>query len=63
MPAIITSVLNPELALYWMYDHPEIMRRFTALLGPKMVELNRVLREFSGNHELGWWITDDNSAP
>ncbi len=59
---IITSVLNPELALYWMYDHPETMRRFTALLGPKMVELNRVLREFSGNDQPGWWITDDNSA-
>src|SRR4030042_6188866 len=27
-----------------------------------MVELNRVLREFSGNSEPGWWITDDNSA-
>ena len=59
---IITSVLNPELALYWMYDHPETMRRFTAVLGPKMVELNKVLRELSGNDEPGWWITDDNSA-
>jgi hypothetical protein len=27
-----------------------------------MVELNTVLRAFSGNSAPGWWITDDNSA-
>ena len=27
-----------------------------------MVEFNQVLRDFSGNREPGWWITDDNSA-
>ncbi len=27
-----------------------------------MVEFNQALRAFSGNHEPGWWITDDNSA-
>ena len=59
---VITSVLNPELALFWMYDHPALMSRFTDILGRKMVELNQVLREFSENQSPGWWITDDNSA-
>jgi hypothetical protein len=27
-----------------------------------MVELNTVLRAFSGNTQPGWWITDDNCA-
>ncbi len=59
---IITSVLKPETAILWMLDRPRLMRRFRDLLAHKMVELNRLLREFSGNREPGWWITDDNSA-
>jgi uroporphyrinogen decarboxylase len=59
---IMTSVLQVETVFYWIYDHPELMQRFRDILALKMVELNRVLREFSGNSEPGWWITDDNSA-
>jgi uroporphyrinogen decarboxylase len=59
---IITSALQPEAALLWMMDHPELMRRFRDVLAAKMIELNTVLREFSGNTQPGWWITDDNCA-
>ncbi|OQA45598.1 MAG: Uroporphyrinogen decarboxylase (URO-D) [Chloroflexi bacterium ADurb.Bin325] len=59
---IMTSVLKPEIVFYWIYDHPDLMRRFRDVLAAKMVEFNRILREFSGNDEPGWWITDDNSA-
>ena len=59
---IITSVLKPESAIFWMLDHPELMARFSALLAEKMVALNTLLRAFSDNHEPGWWITDDNCA-
>lgn len=59
---IITSVLSAETAFYWMMDRPELMHRFTDLLAEKMVAFNQVLREFSGNTEPGWWITDDNCA-
>lgn len=59
---IITSVLAPEDAFFWMLDEPELMRRFTRVLSVKMVEFNRFLREFSGNDRPGWWITDDNCA-
>jgi len=59
---IMTSVLQPETVFYWMYDHPDLMRRFRDILAHKMTELNRVLRAFSGNTDPGWWITDDNSA-
>jgi len=59
---IMTSVLHVETVFYWIYDHPELMKRFRDILARKMVELNQVLREFSDNTELGWWITDDNSA-
>jgi uroporphyrinogen decarboxylase len=59
---IMTSVLHPETVFYWIYDHPELMRRFRDILARKMVELNLVLRAFSGNSDPGWWITDDNSA-
>jgi uroporphyrinogen decarboxylase len=59
---IITSVLKPETAFYWMIDHPDLMHRFTELLAEKMVTFNQGLREFSGNTQPGWWITDDNSA-
>lgn len=59
---IMTSVIRPETLFLWCYDYPERMRRFSDLLAQKMVELNQVLRAFSGNAEPGWWITDDNSA-
>lgn len=59
---IMTSVLNPEVFFFWACDHPELITRFRDVLRVKMVELNRVLREFSGHPEPGWWITDDNSA-
>jgi uroporphyrinogen decarboxylase len=58
----MTSVLKPDTVIFWMYDHPELMRRFRDLLEEKMVALNLILREFSGNGQAGWWITDDNSA-
>ncbi len=59
---IMTSVLHPETVFFWMYDHPDLMHRFRDILAQKMVEFNRVLRDFSGNTTPGWWITDDNSA-
>ncbi len=59
---IMTSVLKPETVIFWMFDHPDLMRRFRDVLADKMVEFNRILREFSGNTEPGWWITDDNCA-
>ena len=59
---IMTSVLTPETLFFWMYDHSDLMRRFRDVLAVKMVELNAVLREFSGNTSPGWWITDDNCA-
>jgi uroporphyrinogen decarboxylase len=59
---IMTSVLHPETALLWIYDHPQLMQHFRDILVCKMVELNQVLRAFSGNIQPGWWITDDNSA-
>jgi len=59
---IMTSVLHPETVFFWMYDHPDLMRRFRDILARKMVELNQALRAFSGNADADWWITDDNSA-
>lgn len=59
---IMTSVLKPETLFYWSADHPELLTRFSAILAEKIVAFNRVLREFSGNDQPGWWITDDNSA-
>lgn len=59
---IMTSVLKPETALLWMFDHPDLMRRLRDILAEKMVEFNGILREFSGNTVEGWWITDDNCA-
>jgi uroporphyrinogen decarboxylase len=59
---IMTSVLKPETVFYWIYDHPDLMGRFRDILAGKMVEFNRVLRDFSGNTEQGWSILDDNSA-
>lgn len=59
---IMTSVLSVETTFFWFYDHPGLMARFRDLLAEKMVELNTLLREFSGNTQPGWWITDDNCA-
>ena len=59
---IMTSVLSAEDVFFWMEDHPALMRRFSELLATKMIEFNRVLREFSGNAHPSWWITDDNCA-
>jgi uroporphyrinogen decarboxylase len=59
---IMTSVLHVETLFFWMYDHPDLMRRFSDILARKMVEFNQALRAFSGNTTPGWWITDDNSA-
>ncbi len=59
---IMTSVLEVNTAFFWLYDHPDLMRRFRDILADKMVELNNLLRDFSGNTQSGWWITDDNSA-
>jgi len=59
---IITSVLDVETAVFWFYDHPVLMARFRDILAEKMVELNTLLREFSGNTQPSWWITDDNCA-
>jgi uroporphyrinogen decarboxylase len=59
---IMTSVLHPETVVYWMIDLPDLMVRFRDLLAQKMVELNRILRGFSGYAQPGWWITDDNCA-
>jgi uroporphyrinogen decarboxylase len=59
---IMTSVIEPTTLLLWLYDYPDLIARFRDILADKMVEFNRILREFSGNDEPGWWITDDNSA-
>jgi uroporphyrinogen decarboxylase len=58
----MTSVLDVKTLFFWLYDHPALMRRFRDILAEKMVELNTILRKFSGNNQPGWWITDDNSA-
>ncbi len=69
---IMSSILKPETLFYWLYDHPDLMRRFRDILGTKMVEFNRILREFASGEGCqpsqgwqpytGWWITDDNCA-
>jgi len=59
---VMTSVLKVETAFFWIYDYPELMARFRDLLAEKMVELNRILRDYSENTTPGWWITDDNCA-
>jgi uroporphyrinogen decarboxylase len=58
----MTSVLRPETLFYWSADHPELLARFSDLLGAGMLALNRALRSFSGFDQPGWWITDDNAA-
>jgi uroporphyrinogen decarboxylase len=59
---IMTSILGVETVFYWIYDYPEMMQHFRDILAEKMVQFNLILREFSGNTQPGWWITDDNSA-
>jgi hypothetical protein len=59
---VMTSVIHPETFFYWAYDQIDLLHRFRDILAVKMVELNRILRDFSDSHEAGWWITDDNSA-
>jgi uroporphyrinogen decarboxylase len=59
---IMTSVIHPETFFYWSHDRFDLLCRFRDILSRKMVELNRVLREFSEYTQPGWWITDDNSA-
>jgi uroporphyrinogen decarboxylase len=59
---IMTTVLKVETVFFWIYDHPDLMRRFRDILADKMVAFNQILRQFSGNTQPGWWITDDNSA-
>jgi uroporphyrinogen decarboxylase len=59
---VMTSVLTPETFFYWSVDHPELLARFRDILSVKMIEFNSFLREFSGNSNPGWWITDDNCA-
>ncbi|MBN1659149.1 MAG: hypothetical protein JXA93_12130 [Anaerolineae bacterium] len=59
---IMTSVIDPSVLFLWMYDDPPLVARFREVLAAKIIELNRLLREFSGNDLPQWWITDDNSA-
>jgi uroporphyrinogen decarboxylase len=59
---IMTSVIDPGVLFLWMYDDPTLVARFRDVLAAKMIELNRLLRAFSGNDRPQWWITDDNSA-
>jgi hypothetical protein len=59
---IMTSILSAETLFFWVYDYPALIRRFRDILAQKMVEFNTQLRQFSGNENLDWWITDDNSA-
>ncbi len=59
---IYTMVLAPETVFYWSVDHPELLARLRDILKEAMVAFNKILREFSGNDQPGWWITDDNSA-
>ncbi|MCE9615745.1 MAG: uroporphyrinogen decarboxylase family protein [Lentisphaerae bacterium] len=59
---IMTSVLSFETVMFWLHDRPNLMLRFRDVLAAKMIELNRVLRAFSGNTTPGWNIADDNCA-
>lgn len=59
---IMTSVIDPGVLFLWMYDDPDLVAHFRDVLAAKMIELNRLLRAFSGNDLPQWWITDDNSA-
>ncbi|MBN8525789.1 MAG: hypothetical protein J0M02_10680 [Planctomycetes bacterium] len=44
---VITSVLDPQVALLWCIDEPELMDRFTRILTQGYLRLNRRLRAFS----------------
>lgn len=57
---VITSVLDPQVALIWCIDEPELMDRFSRILTQGYLRLNRHLRAFSGCTSPSWWITDDN---
>lgn len=57
---VITSVLDPQVALLWCIDEPELMDRFARVLTQGYLRLNRRLRAFSGFSGSSWWITDDN---
>lgn len=57
---VITSVLDPQVALLWCYDEPDLMDRFARILTQGYLRLNRRLRAFSGFSGTAWWITDDN---
>jgi uroporphyrinogen decarboxylase len=59
---VMTSAISPSTLFLWIYDYPDLIRRFRDILAVKMVELNQVLRAFSGNDQPGWYILDDNSA-
>jgi uroporphyrinogen decarboxylase len=59
---IMTSVIDPTVLFLWMYDYPDLVVRFRDVLTARMIEMNRILRAFSGNDLPQWWITDDNSA-
>jgi uroporphyrinogen decarboxylase len=59
---VMTSVIDPSLLFLWIYDHPDLIARFRDILAVKMVELNQILRQFSGNDQPGWYILDDNCA-
>jgi uroporphyrinogen decarboxylase len=59
---VLTSVLPVQTVFFWLIDHPDLMHRFRDILAHKMVELNLVLRQFSGNTAPGWYILDDNCA-
>ena len=57
---VITSVLDPQVALIWCIDEPELMDRFTRVLTQGYLRLNRRLRTFSGCTGTSWRIADDN---
>jgi uroporphyrinogen decarboxylase len=59
---IMTSVVDPCVLFLWMHDVPALVARFRDILAARMIELNQVLRAFSGNRLPQWWITDDNLA-
>ena len=37
---VMTSVLDTDIVSFWLYDHPDLMRRFRDVLAAKMIELN-----------------------
>ncbi len=57
---VITSVLDPQVALIWCLDEPDLMDRFARILTQGYLRLNRRLRAFSGFTGHSWRIYDDN---